>query len=201
MHQSILRHSPPQLHTLFINTITLVRGHRRGPDLVKRHAPDQPHDHNMPVVSNGHRSRKSDVVQRLQKRILQQRRPFGQKQPALRPPRPPLVVPEARPRPHVTHVGAPPRRPIREVVPLLRHGPKARAPQPMELEHDLPPLPVHRQVNVALLSHADPISERCDDARRFQVVQRQEVVSGVGQAVSVVARLSPGSLVVHQLVA
>mmetsp|Transcript_2715 Transcript_2715/g.10920 ORF Transcript_2715/g.10920 Transcript_2715/m.10920 type:complete len:322 (+) Transcript_2715:51-1016(+) len=78
---------------------------------------------------------------------------------------------------------------VAQVVALLLDAPEADAAQAVQLERELLPVGVGREVDVRLLAHADAASDAADRAALYHGPQREEVVAAIGQAVAVVVLL------------
>jgi hypothetical protein len=86
-----------------------------------------------------------------------------------------------------------------EVVSLLSDVAKGGSAQSMDLEDMLSAVLGTSEIDVALLASPDAVSQCCDESPGFQIVQCQNVIAGIREAVTIVAPLF--GLVADQLVA
>lgn len=86
-----------------------------------------------------------------------------------------------------------------KVITLLTNIAKRRAAEAMEFEHELFTFLVAREVNIRLLAGTNFLAQGGDDTPRFQVAQRQNIVTRIRQAIAVATAAT--SFVRQQLVA
>mmetsp|Transcript_4917 Transcript_4917/g.11028 ORF Transcript_4917/g.11028 Transcript_4917/m.11028 type:complete len:420 (-) Transcript_4917:93-1352(-) len=174
--QPVLGQPSRQLAALTENLLGLRGAHSIRLQLIQRHASHQPHGDHVTILRDGSRGGVPHVKKRFHEGVLLEGRSPREEEPRVGQRavlRPVLLVLDQR----VDH----------EVVPFLLHVPKGRPAQPVELEHDLPVLRSDGEVHVRLLPRADPISQPGHEAAALQVVQGEDVVAAVGEAVAVVA--------------
>mmetsp|Transcript_50290 Transcript_50290/g.151395 ORF Transcript_50290/g.151395 Transcript_50290/m.151395 type:complete len:310 (+) Transcript_50290:1371-2300(+) len=157
-----------------------------GVDLIQRYAPDQSHGDHVAVVPQRSGRLIVHAEQSLHEGEFLQGRDATQEQPRVG------LLLEGQSLLLVLRHGV-----HHEIVALLLHIPEGRPSQPVKFQYDLLPRGRRGDVHVRLFPRTDPISQRRDDPPRFQIVQRQNVVSRVGQSISVV---SARSIVTEELV-
>ncbi|KAL3777620.1 hypothetical protein ACHAW5_006771 [Stephanodiscus triporus] len=188
MDQTVTRESSGERRALLPHALGLFRRDPVGVELIERHAAHETHGHDVSTTPDGPRGGISVVVQRGHEGILLRGRRAGEEQPrvgqvAIRRSAPPAVL----------------RRGVYgEVIALLLDVAEGRAAETMELEHYLGIPRRDGEVHVRLLPRAYPVPDPADDAASLEIVQRQDVVSGIRQSVSVVAA---ALIVTQQLVA
>mmetsp|Transcript_35498 Transcript_35498/g.85649 ORF Transcript_35498/g.85649 Transcript_35498/m.85649 type:complete len:225 (-) Transcript_35498:140-814(-) len=187
MHQSMLRQPSRQPRALLEDALGLLGAHPVRVQLIQWHAPDESHGDDVSILTHRPGRRVSHLVQRLHERVFLEGRRSRQEQPRVGN-RPTLPAPFPILGSGVHH----------EVIALLFHVPKRRPAEPVEFEHDLRVSGRDGEVDVALLPGADLVADAGDDAAGLEVVQRQDVVSRIRQAVPVVAA---ALIVAQQLVA